>query len=327
MKYDILPSGSYRYRKTSKGKTYTLTFETKPSDRDVMIAFAELMQNENAKDKSSFKNKAKEYIALKSNVLSPSTIAGYEKVLRCISDNFKNKGLYEIDQVAIQKEINDYAVGHSPKTVRNLHGFISAVLTFFRPSMVISTTLPQKVKFEPYLPSDDDIKKILKASDGTDYHIAFQLGVLGMRRSEVCAATLDDIDGNFLTINKAMVYDSNNNFIIKPMTKTTEGMRKIYLPDSLVEEIKKFEKIFDKLPHNLVRVLHEHQTALGLQQFRFHDLRHYYASYCHEHGMSDADIMASGGWQSDYTMKRVYRHSMESSKQEMQKKMAASIFS
>lgn len=328
MKYEILPSGSYRYRKIVKGKKYSVTFDKKPkSDKEIMIAFAKVMENDAPIDRDTFETKAKEYISAKSNVLSPSTIGGYEKVLRCISDEFKKKKIYNITQVDIQKEINSYSIDHSSKTVRNLHGFISAVLGLFRPDMVISTTLPQKVKYEPYCPTDEDIKKILKASEGTDYHIPFQLGILGLRRSEVCAATIDDVKDGFLTINKAMVYDSENNLIVKPMTKTTEGMRTIFLPDSLVKEIETKGKIFDKQPHNLVRVLHEHQKALGIEQFRFHDLRHYYASYCHEHGMSDADIMASGGWQSDYTMKRVYRHSMEESKKEMQKKMATSIFS
>jgi hypothetical protein len=28
-------------------------------------------------------------------------------------------------------------------------------------------------------------------------------------------------------------------------------------------------------------------------------------------GISDADIMATGGWKSDYTMKSIYRHEMK----------------
>lgn len=46
----------------------------------------------------------------------------------------------------IQTEINRLAKELSPKTVRNRHGFISAVLSVYNPSLKINTTLPQKIK-------------------------------------------------------------------------------------------------------------------------------------------------------------------------------------
>jgi len=325
MKIEQRTSGCFRVRKTYKGKTYALTFDHKPSQKEITMALADKLNDCNDYQAGTFEAKAKEYIKVKSNILSPSTIGGYEKVLRCISDDFKKTNIIDIDQVMIQKELNNYSVGRSPKTVKNMSGFITAVFGLFRPSMSIRVTLPQAIKYEPYLPKEDEIKAILKSVEQTDYSIPFQLGVLGMRRSEVCAATIDDIDGNFLTINKAYVFDAQNKPVIKPLTKTTEGKRQIYIPDSLVAEIRQKGYIFDKLPHNLVRVLHEKQDALNIPRFRFHDLRHFYASYSHEHGMSDADIMASGGWKSDYTMKSIYRHAMEKEKQDMQKAIASGI--
>lgn len=325
MKVDKVSQGVYRVRKQYKCKTYTLYFSHKPSQKEITLALAEKLDCGDNNIKGSFYKKAKEYIEVKSNVLSPSTIGGYEKILRNISDEFKYKSINDIDSVSIQKELNDYSVGRSPKTVKNMYGFISAVFALFRPSFNIKVTLPQAIKYEPYLPKEHEIKAILNSVKGTDYSIPFQLGVLGMRRSEVCAATIDKLNGNFLLIDSAYVYDRQNKPIIKPYTKTTEGRREIYIPDSLVAEIRRKGAIFDKQPHNLVRVLHNKQDELNIPHFRFHDLRHYYASYAHESGMSDADIMASGGWKSDYTMKSIYRHSMEKEKQDKQKKIASEI--
>lgn len=325
MKIERLPSGSYRIRKTYNKKVYTVVFDHEPSKREIIMRLAEKMENCETIIKGSFEDKAKEYIKVKSNVLSPSTIGGYEKILRCISDDFKKTNINDIDQILIQKELNDYTVGRSPKTVKNMSGFITAVLGLYRPNMKIRVTLPQAIKYEPYLPKEAEIKAILNAVKGTDYSIPFQLGVLGMRRSEVCAAEITDLDGNFLMINKAYIFDKENKPLIKPLTKTTEGKRQIYLPDSLVAEIVKKGYIFNKFPHNLVRVLHEKQTELNIPSFRFHDLRHFYASYAHEHGMSDADIMATGGWKSDYTMKSIYRHAMEENKQDKQRKIASDL--
>ena len=246
----------------------------------------------------------------KSNVVSPSTIKGYTSILKAIPDDFKRLEITRITQPDIQEVVNDYAAHHSPKSVRNVHGFISAVIKQFRPEMNIYTTLPQKAVRDRYTPSEDDIKRILEASqDNPFYHIPIQLGIMGLRRSEICALTLDDIDGNILTINKALVLDINNNWITKP-TKTAAGTRKIFIPDTLIEEIRKNGCIYDGYPNTLLLGLNAYQDKLGIPRFRFHDLRHFFASYAHSKGVSDAVIMESGGWKSAETMKSIYRHAM-----------------
>ena len=301
-------NGSYRVQKMIDGKRYSITYDHKPTEREVMRDLLKLSDAIPAK--GSFLACAKSYIKSKDNVISPSTIKGYTSILSALPDDFKHMDISNITQIDIQTVINDYSADHSPKTTRNVHGFISAVLRQFRPDMVIYTTLPQKSVYEPYTPSEDDIKRILDAcANEPFYHIPFQLGIMGLRRSEVCALTLDDIRGNTLSINKALVKDVNNKWIVKP-TKTTAGTREIYIPDSLVSEIEQYGKIFDGNPTTLLYGLNKYQDKLGIPRFRFHDLRHFMASYAHSKGMSDADIMSTGGWKSDYTMKSIYRHEM-----------------
>lgn len=78
----------------------------------------------------------------------------------------------KIENADIQREINSLSVGRSPKTVRNFHGFISSTLGTFRPDMKnFYTTLPKRVKKEPYIPSDDDVRKILEHAKGTEFEI------------------------------------------------------------------------------------------------------------------------------------------------------------
>lgn len=50
---------------------------------------------------------------------------------------------------------------------------------------------------------------------------------------------------------------------------------------------------------------------LQIPKFRFHDLRHYSASVMHAIGVPDVYIMQRGGWSSDYTLKNIYRGSMD----------------
>ena len=126
----------------------------------------------------------------------------------------------------------------SPKTARNYHGFLSAILGTFYPSLRRFTTLPQKVKNEPYTPSRKDVKRILAEVSGTLYEIPIILACYGMRRPEICALQLEDIDGDIVHISKAMVLNKNREWIIKA-SKTTESTRDIIIPMDLAEKIRK----------------------------------------------------------------------------------------
>ena len=327
MKFDKVGTNTYRVRKTYKGKTYTIYFDHEPDEPELFEAISEKLQEANEDDvKSSFGSCCDMYIKTKSNILSPSTIGGYKKIKRSLSASFKHKKISEITSIDIQKEINDYAAKHSPKSVRNLHGFISAVLRTYRPKFNFSTSLPQKKKFNRYMPTEDEVKKILDASKGTPYHIGFQLAVLGMRRSEICGASVMDLKDNILTINKARIYDENNHLMTRDNTKTEDSTREIYLPDALVEEIKEAGVICDKTPPMLVKTLHKLQDELGIPRFRLHDFRGFYVSYAHSLGVPDVYILKAGGWKSDFVMKNTYRDALRDKNEEMQKKISDNIF-
>lgn len=319
---------SYRIRKMVKGKTYILTFDHKPSDVEIAAALVEQTKTIDTNFVSqSFEVCCEEYIAMKANVLSPSTIRSYRTIIRTISEHFKQKNIDRITQIDIQMEINNLTVGHSPKTVHNIHGFISSILGTFRPQMIINTTLPQKVKFEPYTPSETDIKKILDYVKDSKYEIPFQLGVLGMRRSEICCITKDDIDGNYLKINKAKVMNDKHQFVIKNLTKTENGKRNIYIPDSMIAKINDYGFAYDGNPEMLNQYLHLCQDKLKLHRFRFHDLRAFYASYAHSCGIPDSVIMMNGGWKSDFTMKNIYRRAIQNDVDYYQKALVKDLLS
>ncbi len=322
MKIEKLPSGSYRVRKTYKKQTYTLTFPYKPSQKEIIERFADLLENENV-GSETMKAYIQKYIDSKKNVLSPSSIVTYERFLNVISDDFLKIHLNRLTQLDVQEEINRYAEDHAPKSVKSLHGFIASVIGLFRPQMVLRTTLPQKIESDRYLPTEKDIKAILDASKGTEDSIGIQLGVLSLRRSEVCALEMSDLDGNELHIHANMVW--NKGWIKKESPKTDAGNRIVYLPDSLVREIQAKGYFFKYSPNKLLEHLHKYQDALNIPRFRFHDLRHYFASYASTI-MPEADAMALGGWKSDYVFKQIYRDSMKSKRKESAEKLLKEIF-
>jgi len=323
MKIEKISKTTYRVRKMYKGKTYTLMFDHKPSQKEIIDRLAENMQEDHVND-GTFKYYAEDYIKSRSNVLSPSSVLTYEKLVKAISKDFKSQRIGNITQADVQREINLYAEDHAPKTVRSLHGFIASVLGTYRPQFVLRTTLPQKKIKETYLPTEEDIKAILKAAKGTEDSIGFQLGVLSLRRSEICALTMDDLKGNELHIHRNKVW--NKKWIIKETPKTDAGNRIIYLPDTLVEEINEKGYFFKYSPNKLLEHLNKYQNDLGIPTFRFHDLRHYFASYASTI-MPEADAMALGGWKSDYVFKQVYRESMKDKRKESAEKYINKILS
>lgn len=326
MKIEKLPSGSYRIRKMYKGETYTIVFDHKPTQKEAMQAMAaELDKIQHKKDEGlTFKSAGEKYIDSKKNVLSPSTIRGYITILQQTSESFLRINVLDITALDVQTEINQLAQKCSPKTVRNHHGFISAVLGIFNPNLKLCTTLPQKVKNEPYIPSDDDVRRILEYIKGTEYEIPIVLACYGLRRSEICALTLDDIDGDVVSINKAKVLGDANEWKLKT-TKTTASTRDVIIPLEIADKIRDQGYIFKGHPGKITEYLHRAQDHLGIPQFSLHKLRHYFASKMSALGVPEADIMRAGGWETDYVMKGVYRHAMEDKNKAAQRDAARKL--
>lgn len=326
MKIEKLPSGSYRVRKMYKGKTYSITFDEKPTQKNAMLAMAKELEKVqgNQHQALTFKVAAEKYIESKRNVLSPTTIRGYNSAMKTISKKFQDININDITALDIQTEINRLAKDRTPKTVRNYHGFISAVLGTFNPNLKISTTLPQKVKNEPYIPSDEEVKKILECSKDTEYEIPIILACYGLRRSEICALTLDDLDGDVIRINKAKVMNEDARWIEKS-TKTTSSTREIVIPMEIADKIREKGYIYKGYPNSITVYLGKLEKKLGMPHFSLHKLRHYFASKMSALNVPEADIMRMGGWETDYVMKGVYRHAMEDKNRKLQRDAAERI--
>lgn len=313
MKIEKLPSGSYRIRKTYKGKTYTVITDYKPTQKEALELITSQLNKsiETAYGHITLYKAYLDYIDIKSNILSPSTKRGYKTAINAISDTLLNTNLSDIDSRAVQKFLNDYSVDHSPKTVKNVYGLISIIMKTYRPETVLSVQLPQAIKKEPYIPTDDEVKAIMKEIKGTIYYIPTTLAALGLRKSEIVALTVDDLtEDNKIIINKAKVRDENGNQVIKT-TKTTDSTREIYIPQEIADLIREQGFIYKGFPDNITRNLKRVQDKLGIEHFPLHKMRHFFVSYAHnELKLSDAQIMEMGGWKSTHVMTNVYRHSM-----------------
>ena len=308
MTIEKLPSGSYRIRQMEHGRMYSMTVPYKPSKKDAFDLIQSKI-NHVVDNNMSFQEAAIKYIEVKTDVLSPSSIREYHCIVRNLPQWFIKLDIATIGNYEAQKLINEHSKTHAPKSTHSLWGFVYSVIRLFYPSTIISVTLPQKVRTEHYAPSRDDVMKILEHAQGTPYFIPVYLGTLGLRTSEICALTIDDLVGDAVKINKACVR-SDNGYVVKPCPKTDKSNRVVSLPPDLAEAIREQGYIYEGYPRQITKYLHRAQKDLGIPAFGLHMLRHFFAAYSHDLGYSDAQIQKMGGWSTDNIMKSVYRYSM-----------------
>lgn len=322
-----LPSGSWRcqvfshyeYKKQDDGsvkkkriyESFTCDDPSTTGKRKAEALAAEFALNKERMARSDFtlREAMNKYIDSKRNVLSPTSIRGYETLVRNAYTPLLEMKTKKINQHIIQEWANGYSLNHSPKTVSNAHGFLTAVLSVYEPSLRLRTKLPSAKPKELYTPSDSDINRLLKYINGTELEKAVLLASFGtLRRGEICALTDKDISGNTITINKSMIRSNTGGFIIKA-PKTASSYREVEYPDFVIDKFKGIEGRLVKIhPEDISKKFGSVLKAAGLPHFRFHDLRHYSASIMHAIGIPDQYIMARGGWKTDKVLKQVYRN-------------------
>ena len=255
----------------------------------------------------------KMYIDVKESVLSPYTVTGYRKLLKNAYSEISGHPLSKINQVTVQTWVSRYSVKHSAKTVKNAYGLLHSAIKMFRPELVMHITLPQSKRVKRYVPTISDIEKVLEISR-PKMRIAIMLAAFcSLRRGEICALEYEDIDykKNLLTIDKAMVRHSDGSFSIQ-QPKTASSNRTIPVPQFLMDEIGHGTgRIVEMVPHSITVIFDRTVATAGVHDFRFHDLRHFYASELHAQGIPDAYIEESGGWAyNSSVMKTVYRNTI-----------------
>lgn len=321
-----LPSGNWRCQvsKVIDGKLVKKSFTSDDKRTSEQLAIdwqlkVELDNNEDITLKQGYER----YIAAKRNVLSPSTIRGYDRLSKHSLQDIMDVKIDRLTTEQMQRSINVYAADHSAKSVRNCSGLLSAVLKMFRPGFNLNITLPQKEKKEIYIPTDKDIKKLLQITKDTDYYVPIMLAAIGgMRQGEICALTSEDVKGTFVHVNKSLVLTPEGELKTK-VPKTYSSNRSVELPQFVIDELKKIDgKIVKLTPIALSIGFGRLLKKNGFEHFRFHDLRHYYVSTLHSIGIPDKYIMAQGGWSTNYTMQTVYNHALTDKKTEFSEQIS-----
>lgn len=258
------------------------------------------------------------YIESKNNILSPSTIRGYKRMRRNNLGLLEHRTLGKINSSDIQKHINFLSLELSPKTVRNVYGLIISSLSEYSPGTSIRVKLPQKIKPDVYIPTIDDISRLIECARGSDIFIPLILAVsLGLRRSEIAALTWDDIDFKrcAISVNKALVRDADSNLIEKS-TKSYSGKRKIQMPKIVAEALKDENQSSGRVTSLSLEQISDRFKSLiskaGVEYFSFHKLRHFNASIMLALNIPTKYAIERMGHSTDNMLKTVYEHTYDS---------------
>lgn len=266
----------------------------------------------------------RDYIELKSSILSPSTIRGYLAYMRNSFQELMPLNIYSLNNITIQKAVNRYAINHSPKTVRNAYGLLHSILQVYYPEFEPKITLPQKIKPQYVLPTTDTINTLLFFADDRIKFPILLAAQGGLRRSEIAALQLSDFSDFGVNINKAVVYNSDLELVIKT-TKTISGTRFVPLSPSLIKMARNY-KYFGINPNSISNSFYKLVLKTGVPAFNFHMLRHYFASELHAHNIPDKYITTIGGWSSTSVLQNIYQHTLKDKQSEYEKQITDIFF-
>ena len=237
--------------------------------------------------------------------------------------------LCDMDRVAYQQLLNDYAKEHERQTTMDFHHHLKSAILDAVDEGLIERDPTRKVIIKGKSPREKKKKYLnqfelhtllngLNLKDQINYDwLILLIAKTGMRFSEAIALTPADFDFShqLLSVNKTWNYKDGGGF--QP-TKNKSSVRKIQLDwmivsqfSALVKDLPVNEPIFvEKAIFNstINNILNRHCTDLGIPVITIHGLRHTHASLLLFGGVSIASVAKRLGHSSMNTTEKTYLH-------------------
>lgn len=253
------------------------------------------------------------YIAERSNTLSPSTIRGYYTIRRNRFQKYMKRNISALDERTCRRMVNEEAAVCSPKTIKNAWGFVSSVIEN-ETGKRYNVPLPQQKKIPHLFLDYEQIKLFVKAIRGLDLEVSALFALNSLRASEIYGLSWNDIDlvRGTVTISRVMVPDKDNKYIYKDTAKNETSNRTIaiLIPRllDLLSSADNDSKLTCCTPPALWRKINRICKANNLPEVGVHGLRHSFASLAYHLQIPKEIAMEIGGWKNDKIMDEIYTH-------------------
>lgn len=319
-----LPSGQWRalvysHTETIDGKQKRIYESfTAPTKKEAEYLAAEFSLNKKRRRTNCTVGEALEtYVNNKENILSPSTLRLYRSYINKYYSSLKPLPIDKLSNSQVQAEINSLSAHLSPKSVANIYGLLQTALLAQYPKIDIEISLPKRQKREIAIPTSSQIKCMLDYTEGSQLHLPIVLAFsMGLRRGEIAGLKWTDIDFEKRTmhVHSSVVLNDKKSWVTK-QPKSYEGDRLLDIPDIAYEELHSIfanansEYVYPYRPSAISNSFVRMNKALGYN-FRFHDLRHYFASVMLSVNVPDKYAMRRMGHATNAVLKNVYQHLM-----------------
>ena len=276
-----------------------------------------------------------------------STYTNYECIVRLHinpSDSL-NKKLTEIKSIDILNFYNTLYERLSYTRVRSIHVLI---LSFFKyalksdlvtknPLIAVSLHKDDTIKKQVEAFTKSEIQKIIQAGTKNPDNLVFYFALAtGLRQGEILALTQADIDLKGKTVNisksiRRMRCSGEMTDLITP-PKTKGSIRKIPLSDNVLAILQRHRRL-EKEKHlkagitfnqnspffssstcghicqsEIIAAFYRLQAELGIEQKKFHALRHTFCTLLHESGVSLKTASVLMGHANINTTAQIYTH-------------------
>lgn len=256
------------------------------------------------------------WLELNKERLSPSTFALYRTYQKIHFEPFFGRfKLGQLNEIHIRQFMNDKLNKEkgnlSQSSVRRMMSALKKILedAMKHKSPAKDVKLPQEEKYTPKVLSEKEMQIIHDAVKGTrDEPIVLIAAWCGLRRGEIFALKWNDIDwdNGRLRVDESYAITENNSYVDK-RPKSENGIREVIVPEyllGLLDEMRKKNgvvvsigkkkkkqnedhRIFNIRPSSYSSYFAEMVRLKELPKIRFHDLRHYHASWLYARGVPD----------------------------------------
>ena len=322
-----MPSGNWRVQVylgiNKEGKKEKKSI-TAPTRWQAEMLAAEFLQNmQLAKNRFTVAQAVRDYIDSKKNVLSPSTVYGYEVILNSRLQSIMDIDINELDSFKLQRAINQDALTRSRKSIAEAKKLIIAALKMYGVRTEFNVTLPPKVPNIKELPTAEQVIQMIR---GTDIELPCLLAMwLSLRMSEVRGLQFGDIKDGILTVQRSKLHVGCDD-VVRSLNKTYNSTRRLFVPAYIQSQI-------NAVPHSSnedfivpqsYRFISDNLKKLAKAngyKLTFHQLRHLNASVMLMLGIPDKYAMERGGWSSNRVLKSVYQHTFSEERKQVDERI------
>ena len=275
-----------------------------------------LGEKEKKKVRDTVGDIVEKYIALKTPVLSPTTLDAYNRIRHHAFPGLMAMKVSDLTRTIVQQQIaaecqrTTQRSGKplSAKTIKNEWFLVACALKELC-DLQFRVTLPKVAKPIVELPEPAEV---FEAVRGTDIELPCLLAMwLSLSASEVHGLKWCDYENGKLHINRVRVRTSNG-LVEKKTAKAEKRIRVLSVPsyiEALIDDLsRESEYIVQFTPTQIEKRFRAICVAHEWGSMSFHKLRHINASVMALLSIPTQYAQERGGWKTPYTMQGVYQH-------------------